>query len=229
MRNHSFPSRPAALAAALLLAVAAGLQGATYPEAQAGSNANTQLLFYTYDATGFNYLGSVLWLLDGQGGFVAAGTPSIPAAAGLPLVKGQASGNTTLAFSFPDGQSVGTWTYNANGTLIAAATYGPFANTITGNVAFSPSGQLVVIWSSSVPGGELYSAWTLDEYGNVVSAVGPYGPYANTSLEQVVLKIDGGQQWFWSSPSADESRALTAVWSFDAGGHLTGVAQYGPF
>lgn len=213
----------------MLLATSAGLQAATYPEAQAGGNANTQLLFYTYDATGFNYLGSVLWLLDSQGRLAAVGTPSIPAAAGLPLFKGQASGNTTLAFSFPEGQSMGTWTYNAGGTLIAAATYGPFANTATESVTFSPSGQLVVIWSSSVPGGEQYSAWTLGEYGNVIGAVGPYGPYASTSLQQVVLKSDGGQQWFWSSPSADGSRALTGVWSFDAGGQLTSVAQYGPY
>lgn len=213
------------------------------------------------------YSGSILWILDSQGRFLAAGTPTIPASVGYGLqpggqaetksniiLQGQKSGNTTLVFLFgPPTQntptststSFGVWTYNAVGTLISAAVYGPFVDTVIQDIRFGPTGQFTVVWANQSGGfyggatGSV-SAWTLNEFGGIVTAAGPFGPYANTSLGRVDLGPDNLQRWYWVSPinqiesSPDvnllgTSPATAAIWTFNAAGQVTNSVQYGPF
>jgi len=204
------------------------------------------------------YSGSVLWILDRQGGFLAAGTPTIPASVGYGIqpggpgmtksniiVQGQASGNTTLVFLFgpPSANTAtststafGVWTYNPAGALISAAVYGRYLGMVIQDIRFSPNGQFTVVWTTQ--SGGFYggatgavTAWTLNEFGGIVTATGPFGPYANTSLGRVELGPDNQQTWYWVKPinPIGTNPSTAAIWTFNAAGQVIKTVQYGPF
>jgi hypothetical protein len=156
------------------------------------------------------------------------------------IVKGQKSGNTTLAFlmhnvdTWPAGATIIVWTYNSAGALIAAAQYGPYVNTSLTDVRFADNGKLILQWSNQ----GTVAAWTLNEFGAVEAVAGLYGPYANWHLGKVDLGPDNGQRWFWVGPSQSGSglnqtagsvSSALIVWTFTPGGQLAQTIQYGSF
>lgn len=213
---------------------------------QAGLDGNSRLVFNVYNSTQTQLRGSNLWILDPNGNFLAAASPSLPSTGGFEglynpiLVQGQADGNTTVVFLFGNFTgltggitSIGIWTYNPSGQLIASATYGPYTNTAVTDLTWSQStGKLLVRWSSGsgvdLVGGTT-SAWTINEYGGIDTAAGPFGPFAgDTYLSKVILLKDGTQQWIWASETGNAT-ATTAVWSVSPAGQVQAVQQFGPF
>jgi hypothetical protein len=215
-------------------------------KSQTGPDGKIRVLFDLNPST--TYSGSTLWILDNLGNFLAAGTPNIPASVGFDstdkshiLVQGQKDGNTTLVFLFTPFiltapsqiTAFGVWTYNSAGQLIAAASYGPFTGTVIQDVRFSPTGDFTVVWtnqSSSIGyGGAIGTviAWTLNEFGSVVSTAGPFGPFGNTFLGKVDLDQNNLQHWFWKSTSSGQS--TVAIWSLNASGNIVNASSFGPF
>lgn len=214
---------------------------------QTGPDGNIRVLWDLNPGVA-TYTGSTLWILDHLGNFLAAGTPNIPASVGYDgggaksriLVQGQADGNTTLVFLFgPFSQlpststSLGVWTYNSAGQLISSATYGPFIGTVIEDVRFSPTGNFTVVWTNqSSPAAYTGAtgtviAWTLNEFGGIVTTAGPFGPFASTSLGKVDLDQNNLQHWYWTSTSSGNS--TLAIWSFNASGAIASANSFGPF
>jgi hypothetical protein len=217
------------------------LEGPTGP----GLDGNSRLVFDILDSTGTTLLGSNLWILDPNGNFLAAASPSIPSTGsndllGNLLVQGQADGNTTVVFLFGGTLGVGTgptalgvWTYNPSGQLIASATYGPYTNTFISDATWSQStGKLLVNWTSNGDvvglGTTSASAWTVNEFGGIDTAAGPFGPFANTLLSKIMLLKDGTQQWVWDTDNGNGT-STTAVWAVSPAGQVRAVQQFGPF
>jgi hypothetical protein len=153
------------------------------------------------------------------------------------IVKGQKSGNTTLAFvihnrdTWPSGAIIIVWTYNSAGALIAASQFGPYLDTILGDIRFADNGKLIVWWRWFQNGGGPYAAgfydgseadaaWTLNEFGAVEATAGPYGPYTGWYLGKVDLGPDNAQSWFWGGPSGS-----LITWTFTPGGQLATALQ----
>jgi len=178
------------------------------------------------------YGGSIIWILDGQGNFLASGQPQIPATVGWPgpggnerfIVQGQADGNTTVAFIFPN-NAIGVWTYNSAGALISSATYGPFVGTTVQDMRFAANGKIVVQWATT-SGASL--AWSLNEFGSVETTAGPFGPFAGTTLGTVDLASDNTQRWSWSTATGG-TQGNFALWSFNSAGQVVHTVQFGPF
>jgi len=199
------------------------------------------------------YSGSALWIVDPNGGFVAAGNVSIPASVGATFltsdildktvfnyersntaILAQADGNTTVLFYYglaagKFGSSFGVWTYNKNGVLIAAAQFGPFGSTLLGALYFDPSGKIIARWQTGLPPSVTKVAgWVLDEFGTIGSAtnyIGPFGP----NLGKIRLSSSGQQIWPYKFLQSDGTYQ-TVIWTFNTGGSaLSNVQVYGPF
>ena len=211
-----------------------------------GKDGNIRLI-WDYVAGGGNYSGSALWILSPSGSLLAAGNAIVPANIGFAkkndsgltlglgsniILYAQPSGNTTLAFAYGesnDSPTFGVWTYNSAGTLIAAAAYGPFGATVVHQMYFDDlTGKLVVKWRQQV-GTNNYShtVWTLNEFGSVETAAGPFGPYANSLLGKVVLS-GSNQIWYWSVPKLGSTHSLN-VWEINSGGSVISSNSFGPF
>ncbi|MBV9999118.1 MAG: hypothetical protein JO015_08390 [Verrucomicrobia bacterium] len=236
-------ARGGALPAPSVIGLSLLFEGPTTP----GLDGNSRLVFDIVDSTETQILGSNLWILDPNGNFLAAASPSLPSTGtnvGLNstlLVQGQADGNTTVVFLFGNVSgleagvtSFGVWTYNPSGRLIASASYGPYANTVVSDLTWSQStGKLLVKWTSGgsgvlVPGTGTVSAWTVNEFGGIDTAAGPFGPFAGTLLSKIILLKDGTQQWIWASQNSNAT-ITTAVWSISSSGQVRAVRQFGPF
>jgi hypothetical protein len=200
----------------------------------AGLDGNLRLLFNSFtgvDGTG-TYLASDIWTVSPFGRVVSATVTAIPSSVGSPFnifVQGQADGNTTALFVFPN-DSIGVWTYNTGGSIIASAVYGPFTNTFVNTVKRQDTtGKFLVVWNSSTSSGPIVSAWTINEFGGIETAAGPFGPFGSgTVSEGVNLLKDGTQEWVWESPVS--GGVITALWTVNpTTGKIVTAQQFGPF
>jgi len=175
------------------------------------------------------------------------------------LMQGQKDGNTTLVFAFssnkvnvplpfipapPDSFSVVT--INSSGGIVSGVgPIGPFAGTWIENIRFVGN-SIVVHWISrsagvapfvgQFGGGSTHTAWTLNEFGGLTGAAGPFA-FLNTNA-RVDLNSNNQQVWLWDS-GVDTSTGLEpssntntlAVWVINPNGSLVpGAAHgYGPF
>lgn len=204
----------------------------------AGRDGNFRLLFDLFtnvtltstSSTVSGFLGQTIWVLDPIGRFLTAGIVPIPNTISASYVQGQRDGNTTVLFTFPN-ESFGVWTYNRSGAVIASALYGPFGGTVISDVKRQEvTGRFLVEWTSTAGTGQAFSAWTVNEFGGIDTAAGPYGPFANTSAPGITLLDNGNQEWVWgTSGSSSTSGVTTAVWTIAPGGQFLAVNTYGPF
>lgn len=225
-------------------AVSPQARGATLPEfsdfsfsgaTTTGLDGNLRLVFDVYSSVTFTppffattgFLGQNIWVVGPTGNFIAAGAAGLPSTITSSYVQGQADGNTSVLFTFGN-DSIGFWTYNRSGAVIASALYGPFTGT---SVYFvkrqEATGKFLVVWTSGPSASPSFSAWTLNEFGGVDTAAGPYGPFADTSFNGVNLLPNGTQQWLWATLVS--GRITTAIWSVAQGGHFLSSVVYGPF
>jgi hypothetical protein len=210
-----------------------------------GTDGNIRLI-WDYVSGGV-YFGSTLWILSPGGSLLAAGNTNVPATVGYAkkndsgvslglgsniILYAQPSGNTTLAFAYGesnDSPIFGVWTYNSAGTLIAAASYGPFGGTVVHQMYFDDlTGKLVVKWRATL-GTNTYthSVWTLNEFGSIETTAGPFGPYLNSLLGKVVLS-GSNQIWYWNIPKLGSSTHTLNVWEV-SGGSVISSNSFGPF
>ena len=199
---------------------------------------------------GFTYAGSTLWLIDPNGGVVAAGNPTIPASVGSfyfatkggdpifgversrTVLFAQADGNTTVLFFYGlDLHGVtafGTWTYNSGGSLIASAAYGPFGGVKAQNLYFDNTGKIVVKYATNLIPPASYSAWVLDEFGTIISGTNYYGPFGPL-VGKIRINAQGQQIWPFSFQNPDGTYNTT-IWTFNTtGSQLVNAQNYGPF
>jgi len=188
-----------------------------------------------------SYAGSVLWLIDPNGTVVATGNTMIPATVGARYINGfpfersnlyisaQASGNTTLVFAYPNtNQQFGVWTFNSAGTLISAASYGPFTGAFLSNFYFE-GGKLILKWRST-SSNTANAVWVVNEFGGIDSATAFYD-FAGVILGHVFVNSSGQQVWPYSanSDSSNGPFALT-VWTFNpTGSTVVNAKVFGPF
>lgn len=194
------------------------------------------------------YSGSVLWILDPNGAVLATGSPQIPASIGGSFLTSTIQGRTVLrtersntaiyahedgntSVVFYDGLSggktttLGVWTYNSSGSLIAGAGYGPYVGTTIPAIYFDPMGKIVVRWQTDT---RANATWVLDEFGSIISATKFYGPFSPI-LGKVRLNSSGQQVWPFSFLQPDGTYKLT-IWTFNASGSsVVNVQSYGPF
>ena len=228
------------------------------PKSEAGPDGNNRFLWDYFSTSGSSYLGSALWILDPAGNVIGTGDTMVPATVGglggvlaisFTQLHVNADNTTTLAFQFGGGpllgggsqiSAFGTWTYNAQGKLIAFS--GPtgfspglqIANLEFQKdflvVTFIPGGQSIAI----TPGVGPYTVWVLDHFGNLVSAVGPQGPYNGYLLGSVSLPgestVAPNQLWHWLIvPTSGPERFGLAVQEFSPSGAALSGFNYGPF
>jgi hypothetical protein len=226
-----------------------------FPKSEAGPDGNNRFLWDIYDlSSGTVYKGSTLWILDPTGNVIGTGDTMVPASVGavastiatsFTLLHVNPDNSTTLAFQFGGGllagspiSAFGTWTYNAQGKLIAFSGPTGFAGLQIADmrfqedflvVTFIPANQPV---SSGVNFGEgPYTVWVIDHFGNVVSAVGPQGPYTGYVMASVTLSGSSSapnQLWHWLSETATNTFQLSVQEFSSSGATLSGF-RYGPF
>jgi hypothetical protein len=130
---------------------------------------------------------------------------------------------------------MGTWTFNAKGSLIAAAGPVGFSGLEIINVVFVQD-YIVVTFVPS--GQELeygigpFTVWVLDEYGNLVSAVGNQGPHPGYVLGSVTLSgptASPNQLWHWVGAGGPPLEYALVLQEFNSSGTLLSGYQYGPF
>lgn len=227
---------------------------------ETGPDGNNRFLWDYFSSTSpFAYGGSVLWILNPTGNVVAVGNVSIPASVGAGGPAFLASrhialhvfpdNNTTLAFILLDStqtfvQAFSTWTFNAQGILIAAA--GPFSFSGLGlqNLEFQgkflvarwlPSSQLTGIGGPVAHFGDgPITVWVLDEFGKVVSAAGPFGPFTNALVGQVTLPPTSSgppnQLWHWVTAGPGPLRTFGVnTWTINPSGVVIAATSFGPF
>jgi hypothetical protein len=223
------------------------------PKSQTGPDGNNRFLWDYFDVGSGTYQGSVLWILDPTGNVIGTGDAMIPATVGGfsggtsigsdTLFHVNSDNSTTVAFAFIGGGGVGsfgTWTYNAQGKLIAFS--GPtgfspglqIANLEFQKdflvVTFIPAGQPIIPTLGVGP----YTVWVLDHFGNLVSAVGAQGPYNGYVLGSVSLSGEStgapNQLWHWLIvPTSGPERFGLAVQEFSPSGAALSGFNYGPF
>jgi hypothetical protein len=202
------------------------------------------------------YSGSALWIIDPNGTLVAAGNPTIPASVGsfyfatkggptpiFPVERSntaifaQDDGNTTVLFYYGAGAnpllgvtSFGVWTYNSAGNLIAAASYGPFANVNIFNLYFDSTGKIVVKWAANRGPNASYAGWVLDKFGSITSATNFFGPFG-PSNQIGKFRVNASNQLIWPFSLPTSGGAFTTViWTFNStGSTLVNAQTFGPF
>jgi hypothetical protein len=225
-----------------------------------GKDGLLRLIFdYNPSEGGHTYAGSALWILDPNGSFVAAGSPTIPASVGsfyfstkggrpiFPFERSntamypQADGNTTVLFYYGAranrlqndlvATAFGVWTYNSSGNLIAAAAYGPFGNTDLFNLYFDDAtGKIVVKWAANSGPNASYAGWVLDEFGTIASATGFFG-FGTPTNTVGKFRVNASNQLIvpFSFP-ASGGTFLTNIWTFNSSGSAVVNGQsFGPF
>jgi hypothetical protein len=202
------------------------------------------------------YSGSALWIIDPNGSVVAAGSPTIPASIGSDVFEvavinniftfltersntaifAQADGNTTVLFYYNaasaglgNTNSFGVWTYNSSGSLIAAASYGPFSGTTRlGGLYFDTNGKIVARWKAGPSVGSATAGWVLDEFGSIANSTAFFGGFGLTFLGQIRVNSSNQQIWPFLLHNADGTYTTT-IWTFDSSGSLVNSQVYGPF
>ena len=206
-----------------------------------GPDGNERFLWDIFQGT--VYAGSNFWILNSTGQIISAGNETIPASVGTGLVSTglsntavhvHPSNNTQVVFAFPNSlkqvTAFATWTYGPTGQLIAAAGPFSFAGLQILSITFS-SDQLVVKWGAAglFVTSTANSVWVLDEFGTVVSAAGPYGPFGTTVRlgEVAVEPSTGNQLWHWLLHSSSGFQLNT--WTINSSGTVIASSSYGPF
>src|SRR5260221_27322 len=188
-----------------------------------------------------SYAGSALWLIDPNGTVFATGNPTIPATVGGTFVgfpfersnlfiSAQASGNTTVVFVYPTiVQQFGVWTYNSAGTLISAASYGPFSGAFMSNFYFNDTGKLVIKWRST-SSATANAVWVLNEFGGIDSATA-FFDFPLVILGKVLVNSKGQQVWPYSTNiDAAAGPFQLTVWTFNpTGSTVVNANVSGPF
>jgi hypothetical protein len=217
-----------------------------------GPDGNNRFLWDYFNNTLNGQRASVLWIVNPAGQVIADGSSIIPFI-GNKIVEDStsnialhvsANNNTTLAFAFWDSsanhfiKSFATWTFNPNGQLVAFSGPAGFNGLEILNIKFEGD-FLIVTFVPSGPTGAPpqfsqgpFTVWVLDEFGNIVSAVGPQGPYTNYRLGSVTLSgpaTSPNQLWHWVSIDTASGHLGLSLQEFNSSGaDLTGFA-YGPF
>jgi len=202
------------------------------------------------------YGGSVLWIIDPNGSVVAAGSQMIPSSVGTDVFEvavlgntftaltersntaifAQADGNTTVLFYYAAGldgglsntNSFGVWTFNSGGSLISAASYGPFGSVALGSLYFDPSGKTIARWRAGAPANSPVAAWVLDEFGTVLNATPYEGSFGGTFIGKIRVNSSNQQIWPFSTKNPSGSYTTT-IWTFNSSGTLVNAQVYGPF
>jgi hypothetical protein len=147
------------------------------------------------------------------------------------------------------GNSYSVITVNSSGSVVSGVgPVGPFAGTWIENIRFDPiNGHIVVHWvarggtgASTAPiAGQLgqsntHSAWTLNEFGGVIAAAGPFG-FVNSNA-RVELNSSNQQIWLWDGGPDSSSTHLSStttnvlsIWVVNPNGSLVTATQFGPF
>lgn len=177
---------------------------------EAGPDGNNRFIWDYVDITSKTYSGSTLWILDPSGSLVASGNVAIPASVGGFQLENESfsnialnvssTNNTTLAFAFVSKAatstapavvtSFGTWTYNAQGNLVAFSGPTGFNGLQIVNMAFQKDFLVVTFLPLAQSPFDLstgpYTVWVLDQFGNLVSAASE-GAISGAALGSVTL------------------------------------------
>ena len=190
--------------------------------------------------TTLGYGGSALWLIDPNGTVAATGNPTIPSTVGASFVgfpidrsnlfiSAQASGNTTVVFVYPTiVQQFGVWTYNSAGTLISAASYGPFSGAFISNFYFE-AGKLIIKWRST-SSATANAVWVLNEFGAIDSFTS-FFDFPLVILGKVHVNSKGQQVWPYSTNTNGVGGPYQlTLWTFDpTGATVVNANVFGPF
>jgi hypothetical protein len=221
-------------------------------KSQTGPDGNNRFLWDYFSLSTSTYQGSALWILDPTGNVIGTGDTMIPATIGGgasstsiysdTVFHVNSDNTTTVAFAYLGATGVnayGTWTYNAQGKLIAFSGPTGFSGLQIANLEFQKDFLVVTFIPASQPvtpitaGVGPYTVWVVDHFGNVVSAVGPQGPYNEYLLGSVSLSSTGANQlWHWlfitnnGTPSVNTG---LAVQEFSPTGAALSGFNYGPF
>ena len=221
-----------------------------------GPDGNNRFIWDYYGTSGPKLAGlggSIVWIVDPTGNLVGV-SPAIPSVGNriskkIPTSSNialhvSADNNTTLAFAYanPTGAdfipSFATWTLNAKGNLIAASGPVGFNGLQVLNmefkqdylvVTFAPSDQ---IYGGAIPLTGPFTVWVLDEFGHLVSAVGPQGPHQGFLLGAVTLSGPTGspnQLWHWWGEAFPPLQFVLVAEEFDSSGNPLSQVNYGPY
>lgn len=145
------------------------------------------------------YSGSALWIVDPNGGLVASGNPTIPASVG--------------SFFFNTLNGAKLFSFERSNTVLFAQ---PSGNT-----------TVLLIYGFSTKGATSFGTWTYNSAGNLIAAAGPYGPFSNTTLQNVFFDSNGKIVVKWaSSPGPNRS---FAGWVLNEFGSLISATNYYAF
>jgi hypothetical protein len=213
-----------------------------------GPDGNNRLIWDYVDVNTRTYSGSALWILDPTGNLVAAGNVNVPGSVGgfglnysNIALHVSSTNNTTLAFALglnskgTSASAFGTWTYNAQGTLIAASGPTGFNGLQIVNIAFQKDFLVVTFLPSGQNPLELntgpYTVWVLDQFGNLVS-VASEPAISGTALGSVTLSGSNSapnQLWHYIGITGPDQFYLGLI-EFSSSGTILNVSpQYGPF
>lgn len=217
-----------------------------------GPDGNNRFIWDYVDVTTKTYSGSALWILDPNGNFVGTGNVAIPASVGgfqfdpdsfsNIALHVSSTNNTTLAFAFVSKAatstkpalvtSFGTWTFNAQGNLIAFSGPTGFNGLQIVNIAFQKDFLVVTF----LPLGQSpfdfgtgpYTVWVLDQFGNLVSAASEPA-ISGTALGSVTLSgSTSAPNTLWHYISASGGYFLGLI-EFSPSGVILNTPAYGPF
>jgi hypothetical protein len=187
------------------------------PKSHLGLDGKIRILWDTYNNTVVPQApvlnGSVIWILDSAGKFLAS-SPPIPLLITLPvfsfgksnlIIQGQADGNTTIVFIF-------------------SANNSPTVPIGIDNIALGRGGVGTVQ-------ADRFAVWTLDPTGKVISASPQIGPFAGTVIEDI--KFVNGKivvHWLVSDHLTGGHSSTHAAWTLNEFGAAIGASgTYGPF
>lgn len=188
-------------------------------------------------------------LSAGVGGWPPVGGIASSVAVSFTQLHVNADNTTTVAFQFGGGllagtgaqiNAFGTWTYNAQGKLIAFSGPTGFTGLQIADIRFQKDFLVVTFIPASQTvstaltlGQGPYTVWVIDHFGNVVSAVGPQGPYQPYALGSVTLSGSSSapnQLWHWLSVTSGASPGFQlSVQEFSSTGATLSGFAYGPF
>ena len=215
---------------------------------QNGPDGYNRFIWDYVDISKKTYSGSALWILDPAGNVVASGNAIVPGGVGgfglnysNIALHVSSTNNTTLAFAFgvnsarTAAAAFGTWTYNAQGSLIAASGPTGFNGLQIINIAFQKDFLVVTFLPSSQSPLDFstgpYTVWVLDQFGNLVSAASEPA-ISGAFLGSVTLSGSSSspnQLWHYLGTTGSNQYFLGLI-EFSPSGTILNISpQYGPY